>query len=568
MFNINEKTIVHLASKISATKIENSNYNEIIASIQKVIIGRLRELTNDEELPNEFTQFADITSLQQRADTLIGSIIERNGLDTMTLDFSSFSNKEFRYLVDFILSELNNEIERYTINYSREFLLIEVLTFASILSNLTMAVYNESEELFRQNDAIKNTAFWLRLLHTYHLDDIRGTIGEMKGAIECAVDAILLNQTTFSENITKKPMDYFQLLTLFNAKNTLYQVRDIIPLLGKDRKDFALDPERGIILPTNILDAFATYTATTKTEKIRVENELTDHLFNTFNESLGFQPKDIINYVTKDESERAFRIFDHFLSIADKELLSLDMMYNQHLSKESVDHLVNAFILNDKKYYKHQDERNNRHHMGSANSRLYRAPIIQLETKILVPTYTWLESLNYLSLRILNRDIFSEMVTNTWNELIKQSYDEYDLPALQRHLEDKQITAHINVDLANIQEIKEDIESIKQMPHEVDLLFVNQQSLIVIDLKNYGIQHNFVDVRKVVNKINKQKAKMNKLKQFIMERKPIFERMFQEEFNDVSVSILTVNPTIYPYLQKDDSQVDVLSIQDFKKRFK
>ncbi len=75
------------------------------------------------------------------------------------------------------------------------------------------------------------------------------------------------------------------------------------------------------------------------------------------------------------------------------------------------------------------------------------------------------------------------MVINTWNELIKKSYDEYDLPELELYLHEKDINAQINIDLAQIPELKKDIKSIKKMPHEIDLLYFEKNSLVIMDLK-------------------------------------------------------------------------------------
>jgi len=368
--------------------------------------------------------------------------------------------------------------------------------------------------------------------------------------------------------MTNKQVDLFKILTLFNAKSTLQQIKDIILILGDSREEFKLDKDRGIVLPRKIPEAFSSYTDKTKDIRVRIENDLTTQVFDIFYDALGFQPKNIFEYAAQDEGKRAFRIYDNFLSIADKELLPLDIMLNQKLSYQGVTNLINIFTLNKKDFYEQKNNSGDKsNHMGSANSRLFRAPIIRLDTKILVPTYTWLESLHYLSHRILNRDIFSDMVTDTWNELIKKTYDEYDLPRLKLYLHEKNINAQINVDLAQIEELKKDLESIKKMPHEIDLLYFEEKSLVIMDLKNYGIQHNFTDVRKVVQKINPQKAKMSKLRQFVLERKNVFEKLLESEFDEVIVGILTVNPTIYPYIQKDESLVKVISIQDFKEKF-
>lgn len=570
MLDLRENIVINIFTEGAVTNFEDQN-DEILRTIQKVIIGRLCDLNDQEELPKELKEFSNINSLQHASSNLIGSIIEYNGLDIMSLDFSSFSNAEFRDLLDFIEKELDEYISKYTINYTAEELLIKILTFASVLSKLTFSVYSEDSESINPNEILADVEFLLRIIDMSNIDDIRGLTGEMKGSLECAVDSILLRKVKFSNVITKKQVDLFKILTLFNAKNTLYQIKEIIPILEDGRKEFKLDKDRGIILPRKILEAFSSYIDITKGKKVRVENDLTTRIFDIFYDSLGFQPNDIFKYAAQDEGKRAFRIYDNYLSVADKELLPLDIMLNQKLSYKGVNNLMNIFTLNKEEFYEQKDNASDKmkksNHMGSANSRLFRAPIIRLETKILVPTYTWLESLSYLSYRILNRDVFSDKVTDTWNELIKKTYDEYDLPRLKMFLHEKNINAQINVDLAQMKDLKKDIESIKKMPHEIDLLYFEENSLVIMDLKNYGIQNNFTDVRKVVQNINRQKAKMNKLRQFVLERKNVFEKILESEFKEVNVGILTVNPTIYPYIQKDESLVNVISIQDFKEKF-
>lgn len=570
MFNLKESVLINIISEVGAVN-EKQIYDEILETLHKVIIGRLRDLNELEELPKEYSQFSDIHSLQHSSALLIGSIIEMNGLETMNLYFSSFRNGDFIDLLNFIEKEVDEYINKYTINYSAEELLIKILTFASVLSKITFSVYAENSENIHPNEALAEVEFFLRIIDQSNVDDIRALTGEIKGALECAVDSILLREVKFSDETSKKSIDFFKILILFNAKNVICHMKEIIPVLGDERKNFKLDKEIGIVLPKKILEAFSSYSYTTKNQKIRVENEFTPKIFDIFHNSLGFQPKDIFRYVAQDDSKRAFQIDNNYLSIADKELLIWDIVLNQKLSYEGTNNLMNVLTLNQEDFYKQADNNNNKKskHIGSPNSRLFRSPIIRLETKILVPIYTWLESLMYLSPRILNRDIFSDMVTDdTWNELIKKTYDEYDLPELEMYLRDKHINAQINVDLAKMKDLKKDIESVKKMPHEIDLLYFEKNSLVIMDLKNYGIQHNFMDVRKVFYNINKQKAKMNKLRQFILERKNIFEQILKFEFENVTVGILTVNPTIYPYIQKDESLVNVISIQDFKETFK
>ncbi len=139
--------------------------------------------------------FFDINSLNYTSSNIIGTIIEVNGFDIIPFDFSSFSNKDFRDFLDFIGKEIDIQIERYTINHTAEELLIEVLKFASVLSRLTFLVYAEDSEGINLNESFENTVFWLRMIDRSNIDDIRGIMGEIKGALECAVDSIFVKQS-------------------------------------------------------------------------------------------------------------------------------------------------------------------------------------------------------------------------------------------------------------------------------------------------------------------------------------------------------------------------------------
>lgn len=552
---LREDIIEELAIESPITYKSDDSYVKIIETILRVIKGKVEEIDDSEECKTNSLYYSSIN--------LIGTIIEEKGLDRLSIDFGSFSNKECIELFDFIDSTLDEYIGRYTINYSPEELLLKTLTFSSVISKCTFSVYAEDVTSSNNNWGISEIEQILREIDSIELFDIRSVLGEIKGALEVAVDSILLKRVAFSLSITKKDIDYFKLLTLFNAKNIVNQSKEIVPILGESRKKIKLSKNLGIILPNKIMTAFNTYGGETKNEQIRVENNLTSELFEIFNESLGFKPETILRYASLEEDKRAFRIYDNLVSIADSELLPLDIMFNQGLESRGVNNMMRIFTLNNDEFYEKNSSKNE-NHLGSANNRLFRAPIIKLDSKILIPTYTWLESLKYLSLRILRRNIFSDIITDTWNEMVKQTYDEYDLYRLKADLKSKNFDVYTNVDLSQNSLIKKKLESVKKMPHEIDLLYFNKGNMFIFDLKNYGMQHNFSDVRKVVQKINKQKGKMNRLKQFISDNKYIFEKIYGQEINKIIMGILTVNSTVYPYISDNKSKVKVMSVQKFQ----
>lgn len=547
---------------------QEKRHNEMLEGLTKLFIGRTSHLNDIEDLLHDIKNLGEIIPLQESSSKMLGKIIGEKGLDIQSHNFSKFSNSEFKKLLDFLDQEMNENINRYTFKFSIEEILIELLNLASVTSKLSLTIFSEHNDSIKPIDNLEKLGAQLRLIDKMHLDDIRSFIGDIKVSIECAVNTIFKDELKYSNSHSCKPINYVELLRLFHAKSLIHQIKEVIPILGETRKEFKLDNEKGIVLPQKVFEVFFAYSQDTKKEKAQVENGLTENLFNIFYESLEFQPKDIYSYATKNEGERAFRLYDNYTTLADKELLVNDIKNKQELTSNGIKNLLEIFTLNNNKFYEKNDKsKKEENYLGSANKRLFRAPIIDLGTKILMPTYTWVESLIYLPSRILNRDVYSDVVTKNWNELIKVSYDEYYLPELKDYLNNLGKNTLINVDLSKVECLKKEIENTKKMPHEIDLLFLENNNLIIMDLKNYGMQHNYRDIRLVIEKIDKQKVKMNRLKDFIIERKEKFEKILNIEFDNVKTGIITVSPTIYNYLRNKNDSTEVLSIKEFKEKY-
>lgn len=549
--------------------LQKKRHDEMLVALTKLVIGRISYINNVEDILCEINYKETEVSLQESCSKILGKIIEEKGLSLQGHNFGNFSNSEFKKLLDFLEQEINEEISRYTFKFSKEEILVELLSLASVISKLNIIIFTEYNILYKPIDNLESLGIQLKFLDKMNFDDLRSFIGDIKMSIECAVDTVLIDDDLkFSSSQSSKPVNYIELIRLFHAKSFIQHIKEAIPILGEARKEFKLNNENGIVLPQILFKGFFNYSQSTKNEKAQVENDLTNNLFNIFYESLEFQPSDIYSYVGKNEGERAFRLFDNYLTLADKELLVVDIKNKQGLTLNGINNLLDILTLNNKSFNTNDKSKNEDSYFASPNKRLFRAPIIDLDSKILMPTYTWIESLIYLPARILNRDIYSDAVTKNWNELIKTSYDEYYLPELKQYLESMGISASINMDLGKINCLKKEIENIKKMPHEIDLLFWEDNTLIIMDLKNYGMQHNYRDVRLVIDKIDKQIKKMNKLKNFILLRKEKFESILKKEIDEIKIGVITVSPTVYNYLQNKNSSAAILSIKEFKDKYK
>jgi hypothetical protein len=532
--------------------------DDIIETIMQVFDGYM----NSSNIYDKEEKDLSMESLERLSSKRIGAIAKDLGIIDSRFDFSTFSNKEFRMLIYTIEAELDKHISEYLYKYSPELFITNMMFFASIISKVTMEANSEEEIEFDFNDEILSIERTLQSIRKTASQDIRPFLREIKAATEYSINYVLLSTFTMSDVSRTKKMDYLEILVLFNAKNYLFQLRELIPLL-KDRRGELSINEEGIMIPNYFVDGFNKYAELTMNEKIRVENNLTNKLFEVFRKIMEFEPENIIKYILSQDENRALKIYNNFLSIVDKNLLRMDIMLNQKLTFSGGNKIIECFTLNDKNFYKSKSATEL---TESKNDRLFIAPIIEVEDKLILPTYSWLESIHYFSFRILNRDINIKNIDHhNWNELIKTTYDEYDIQELKSLLEYHGYIAGKNWDLSQDKELKDLIESVKGMPHEVDLYYIKDNMLMIHDLKNYGMQFSFSDAKKLVDSVRIEKKKLRKLKKFIMDRKDFFERRLGFPFADVSLGIITVDPTIYNFFVEKEDEVSVKSIAEFRK---
>lgn len=540
-----------------------NQFSSIADSILQIMVGFMNNTSQSIEADRYFPGYSDIESLGKRSSKLLGNLIKEMGLLNLELDYSHFTNREFRLLFDTIDIELDKHIKRCISKYAPEFFLINMLFYGSIMSRITITTFGEVEVELDFSDKISTLQHIFQLIQKNNLEDVRYPLGEIKKSIELAINFVLIENFSMLSDIKYTKMDYLEIITAFNAKNLLFQLKELIPLLKEKRGKVLLDEEMGIVMPDFFTNAFKMYAEKTIKEKIRVENDLTKELFKIFFDEMGFEPIDVINYITEDDNNRAFKIYNNYVSIAAKDLIRVDLMLNQKVSYRGSNNILHYFTLNTLMLEKYPSAIRT---IESKNERLFRSPIIDLGDKLIVPTFAWLESIHYLSLRILNRDIdlTAKRTQKHWNELIKITYDEYDIKGLKEILKDQGFLVGKNWELGKVPEIKKIIESKKNIPHEIDLYYIDGDVLVIKDVKNYGMQHSISAAKKVVNKIDKDKEKMEGLRDFILKYIDIFRKKIGLPFDDVSVGILTVDPTIYNYLVEENESGKIQSIHEFK----
>lgn len=506
------------------------------------------------------TEYVDIDELCKRE---LVALIKKVGLSLFSSK-SKFSNKDFKDLITIVQIELDKEIDKLMFQYNREEVLLNCLLFSSVMSKITLSIY-ATDELDKpiEPTLVNELSELLRKYEKSNIVDMRDFLSSVKKPLELCVGYLLSESCKCSSKIMTKNINMKKIIVMFYTKLYLINVKGAIPLMGEYREEFMCNEIDGLLLPMRLYKAYSNYAKDTKGEGVDYENNLTNELFREFKRKFAFKPEDLIAYLSSDDN--AVVLYQLYVNNCDKKLFELDISNNTRLLKEGVDNIIKSFILNHSLL--NEEELNGI--TVNPNTRLFRAPIIELKTTYLIPTYTLLEAFHYFQLRILNRDLFYIENERNWNELIKTKYDEYYLPSLEKRLSERQnLYKHIkiNLDLSKQDGIKKELEGLKKIPHELDLCFIDNNNVLHIkDLKNYGIQHTIWDVNKTVQKLKKDIKKLENLKLFILKNRIEVENIIGCKFNDIKVGILTVNLTAYNYFDfnSHNKNIEVSSIKEF-----
>ena len=106
----------------------------------------------------------------------------------------------------------------------------------------------------------------------------------------------------------------------------------------------------------------------------------------------------------------------------------------------------------------------------------------------------------------------------------------------------------------------------KGVKRELDILFVSDGTLYIYDLKNYGLQHSLDEITRLVNRVDKEISKLEKIKKILLDNKSIFEEELKVCFDCVEIGIITVNSTIFDFVPSIFDGVYIQSVNNFVKK--
>ncbi len=132
------------------------------------------------------------------------------------------------------------------------------------------------------------------------------------------------------------------------------------------------------------------------------------------------------------------------------------------------------------------------------------------DTNLYVMKYNLVEAAMYLRKRIIYRKI---PMKRKLSILIKELRNERELPKIkERILEKGKRPVGINKDFGKDMRTKYLIDNEKKIPHEIDLFYKKDDTLIIYDLKDYEIPFSLAALSKVKKKIKWRSWKTIKIK--------------------------------------------------------
>ena len=200
---------------------------------------------------------------------------------------------------------------------------------------------------------------------------------------------------------------------------------------------------------------------------------------------------------------------------------------------------------------------------------IFHKPLLKYKNYYLTSLSLLNEGVWHLPGDILSRRISSHHNIN--KEIIK-FYDEQTLPYIELWLSSKYDFSIINCDfMVNNESGKPAFPKIKQLlsndckgvKKELDILFAADGTLYIYDLKNYGLQHSLDEITRLVNRVDKEISKLEKIKKILLDNKSIFEEELKVHFDCIEIGIITVNSTIFDFVPSIFDGVYIKSVHNF-----
>ena len=517
--------------------------NEIFKFLVTIFASSVSENTQN-ELPNLFSKFKR-PSLQTKGNQIIGQNLEE--LHFLELDIPktfTLSNSGIKQLINCVRKEIMMKIRRSLSLYDRSYMIIQMSLLASVLSKIT--IYLDTTFIQKECDCIDLLIEQFNRISSYIFFDPRVFLGELKTCLELIVNELLIME--LSEEIQYKKIssinfqDMFDLFGLTFSIIQLDNYIDVLPFLKEQERDeIQFTRGEGIIFPRRIFEQFSKYISETRDV---IGDKKIDIIMRYLEKVKKVSPSILEKYLSVTDDDRAFKLGNNYVSVAERNLLVNDLTLNQRISVDTAKLIIENLTLNNQDFYKNKIESL----VGEPNKRMFRSPLINFSNFDVVPVFSFIESAKYFSYRILRTDILNKKNGKEWTRLIKENFDERLLPELKDVALKFDINAKTNYYLnqSKHKEIKKLIKS-KKLMEEIDLFFIYDSTLYIYDLKNYGLARNLRQCKSIINtSIYKEFSKLRKLKTEIEAHKELFEVEFGR-FIHIEIGIVTVNTTPYKY---------------------
>ena len=522
--------------------------NEIFKFLLTIFASSVSENTQN-ELPNLFSKFKR-PSLQTKANQIIGQNLDE--LHFLELDIPktfTLSNSGIKQLINCVRKEIMMKIRNSLSLYDRSYMIIQMCLLASVLSKIT--IYLNTDFIQEERDCIDFLIKQFNRINTYTFFDPRVFLGELKTCLELIVNELLTMELLEDSQFQKIPSINFQaMFDLFGLSFSIIQLDnyiDVLPFLKEQERDeIRFTRGEGIVFPSRIFEQFSKYISETRDEIVIIGDKKIDIIMRYLEKVKKVSPSILEKYLSVTDDERAFKLGNNYVSVAERDLLVNDLALNQRISVDTAKLIIENLTLNNKEFYRNKIESL----VGEPNKRMFRSPLINFSNFDVVPVFSFLESAKYFSYRILRTDILYKKNGQEWTRLIKENFDERLLPKLKDLALKIDVNARTNYYLnqSKHKEIKNLIKS-KKLMEEIDLFFVYNSTLYIYDLKNYGLARNMRQCKSIINtSIYKEFSKLRKLKTEIEAHKELFEAEFGR-FIHIEIGIVTVNTTPYKYFK-------------------
>lgn len=522
--------------------------NEIFKFLLTIFASSVSENTQN-ELPNLFSKFKR-PSLQTKANQIIGQNLDE--LHFLELDIPktfTLSNTGIKQLINCVRKEIMMKIRNSLSLYDRSYMIIQMCLLASVLSKIT--IYLNTDFIQEERDCVDFLIKQFNRINTYTFFDPRVFLGELKTCLELIVNELLTMELLEDSQFQKIPSINFQaMFDLFGLSFSIIQLDnyiDVLPFLKEQERDeIQFTRGEGIVFPSRIFEQFSKYISETRDEIVIIGDKKIDIIMRYLEKVKKVSPSILEKYLSVTDDERAFKLGNNYVSVAERDLLVNDLSLNQRISVDTAKLIIENLTLNNQEFYRNKIESL----VGEPNKRMFRSPLINFSNFDVVPVFSFLESAKYFSYRILRTDILYKKNGQEWTRLIKENFDERLLPKLKDLALKIDVNARTNYYLnqSKHREIKNLIKS-KKLMEEIDLFFVYNSTLYIYDLKNYGLARNMRQCKSIINtSIYKEFSKLRKLKTEIEAHKELFETEFGR-FIHIEIGIVTVNTTPYKYFK-------------------